>query len=202
MVDLAPLNPDVHGKLKVEMSKGVYASKQHMFPLRVNEIAQAIGSFPVLISRVQNTGDLSLSCLCSFTPQTNLFVENGEWSSDFKPFALDTAPFHLVADPEDRTKPVTGIDQSSQLLNKNSGNDIFDNKGKPSLWVKQLGHRLLDDIQNQALTRQFLKSLEDHQLLSPIDIVLNFEDGTHNRIRGLNMVNEERLKSLLSLIHI
>ena len=118
------------------------------------------------------------------------------WSSGFTPFALDTAPFHLVADVEDAKKPVTGIDQSSQLLSEKSGSDIFDKNGKPSLWVKQLGQRLLDDIQNQASTRQFLNALDELKLLSPVDIVLNYEDGSHNRIRGLNMINEARLKSL------
>ena len=59
MVKLVKLNPEAHGSLTLGDRISDYAASQHMFPVRVTEIAQAISTFPVLISRVQDVGAAS-----------------------------------------------------------------------------------------------------------------------------------------------
>lgn len=195
-MNIVPLNSEQHKDLKLGDVITGHAATRHMFPLRVTEVANAIVSFPVMVSRVEGTGDMSLSALCSFTPGRNAFVEDDKWTSNFKPVALQTAPFFILPPLDGETEPRLGIDENSAMLSKDKGEPLFTNKGKIALPYQQIKARLIDDANDRMMTSVFLKEIDKLGLLRAVDIVLTYDNGVQNRIRGLNMIQEDRLQSL------
>jgi len=197
MAQLIALSAEKHSNTNVSYKRAsIYARTAHMLPIRVTEIAQAIVDFPIVISRISQTSDLSLSALASFKPGSNLFVSNENWDSGFQPCGMKTYPFYLMKPGDDESEPILGLDGDSPALNSEKGDALFTEKGKQSLWVSQVRALLLDDSRNRVHTTEFLGTLKTLNLFRPVDIAVNYADGEINRIRGLNMIHEENLKSL------
>ncbi len=195
MHKLTVLTPETHGQLKVNPDRAVqFAKGHHMIPLHIGEVTRAIMDFPVMISRLRDQGDYALSALTSFTPGQNAFVANDQWQSSFQPAEMQTFPFALVRGEDGG--PVMAMDESLPVFSSDSGDELFDETGEPALWIDQLKNQLLSIAEHTALTRHFLTTLAELDLISPIVITLEQADGEANRIGGLHMINEDRLKSL------
>ena len=195
MHNLTVLTAETHGQLKVSRDRAIaFAKTRHMIPVHIGEVTRAIMDFPVFISRLQGQGDFALSALTSFTPGQNAFVSADTWQSSFQPSEMQTFPFALVRGEDDQ--PTLAMDQSLPVFSTDTGDALFDEGGQPSLWVDQLKNQLLSVTEHTALTKHFLDLLSELGLLSQIVITLEQADGEANRIGGLNMINEDRLKSL------
>ena len=198
MATLTALTFDAHKGLKInEHSAIIYAQNAHMLPLRVTEVAQATVDFPVMISRMSN-GSMSLSALTSFEPSKNLFINEESWCSSFTPSAMKTYPLYLMKSEDGNQEPVLGIDADSKALSQEDGESLFDQKGRFSLSTKQLKSQLMEDSKNTVHTYQFFETLENFDLIRPVDLAISYSNEQTNRIRGLSMIHEDNLQSLSS----
>ena len=196
MARLVPIDPDKHADLKVSKNRDVeFAASRHLLALQATEISQAISSFPVLISRVHDQGRYAISALTAFEPGQNLFVNNGEWDAPFQSGQMQTFPLFLMQAQDGSDKPDIGLYEDANAINAESGDSLIV-KGKPSLWTQQIEKRLLQDAQRSILTDRFLTTLDETGLLKPVDLVLHISGGESNRIKGLFVINEDKLQQI------
>ena len=197
MAKLTALHSDRHGKLRlVENCALARAKSQHLVSLRVTEVAQALGDFPVFATRSSHSGRWSLSAMTSFEPGSNLFVDKGDWQALYQPAIMQTFPFYLMQAPGAAKGFTVGIEEGNPAFSEERGKPLFDERGKPSPTLKRVSAALEADVNNELLTRQFTETLEGLGLLKAMDLQVQYEDGRINTIKGLNTVNEDGLKSL------
>lgn len=199
MSNLTPLSNIADKTIKVSPQRSMlYAEGRHMMALNVAEVSRAIVDFPVLISRIQGTGSFSLSALTSFEPNKNVYLSGGLWGSSFLPSEMQTFPFQLLPNEDKSQSPVIGAELNSPCFSGEEGEALFDGAGQPALWVSQIQAQLVENAKNAVLTDEFFKTIDSLNLHVPIVISLHLADGPINKIGGLSIVNEDKLKSLTS----
>lgn len=197
MPELVQLDPVKHGDLQVRKNASVeQAAKQHILNIRAAEIGKAVCSFPVFFVRNNVSGGYVLSSICSFEPEMNLFVEDGQWLADYFPTGLQTFPLVLMADPADEKQATVGIDPENPAFCKEDGIALFEDDDKASVYLSTVTNLLESDIQNDINSFHFVKKIEELGLMRPVNLQVNYHDDSVNTIQGLHTINEERLRAL------
>ena len=197
MAELTELHNDKHGKLRVvENCALTRAKSQHIVSLRVTEVANAVGDFPIFATRSPTSGRWSLSAMTSFEPGSNLFVDGGDWLALYRPTIMQTFPLYLMQAPGTEKGFTVGIEEGNPAFSEERGDALFDEQGKPSPYLNRVSAALEADVNNDLLTLQFTETLEELGLLKAINLLVHYEDGRINTIKGLNTVDEDGLKSL------
>jgi len=197
MSELVELSSTQHQGLKVRVNCGVEAAAiQQTVKLRVNEVGQAAGNFPIFFTRGAQDGALVLSALTSFESKQNMFVKDRQWQSTYQPSAIKTFPFFLMRSQSDEKSYTIGIDEKNQVFSKEHGELLFEENGKASMQLSRAKVLLEADIQNDINTFQFGKKLEQLALLKSIDLVVQYQDGTNQSITGLITIDEDKINTL------
>lgn len=197
MTILVELSNTTHKGLKVTpQSVANFATSQQIMRLRVPEVSKAVTNFPLFFSRNQHDGSWVLSALSSFEPMHNLFVENGRWNAIYQPTSLQTFPFYLMHSAKHEKSYTIGINESSDVFSNDAGDAIFDEAGRPSLYLSKAKKLLEADIKNDIETHRFLTQVQALDLFKAIDLQLIFADGRVQNIAGLNTIDEDKLQRL------
>lgn len=199
MAKLTALDPKTQADLKLSANAPlIYAQDRHMMALNVAELAHAGISFPLFISRANDSGDLSLSALTSFEADRNLFALGMAWDSTFRPAAMQNYPFYLMRPTTEGGAPGLGFDGDSKALSEDTGEPLFNANAAPAIWVSRARAQLLEVAKNTVHTFEFLKTVDALGLIRAVDISVIGDNGDVNKITGLHMINEDALQKLPS----
>lgn len=201
MVELVALSPKSHQHLKIKSSAQVdFASKQQIMRIRVNEIPQAATNFPILFTRNGRDGSWVLAILTGLGELQNTFVNNSQWTAIFQPSAMQTHPLYLIQADNNKDGYTIGIDQESSAFTKDSdagiSHALFDEKGAPSLYLSRIKAKLEASIQHDISTQDFIKKVDELDLFKAIDFNLHFASGNNQKLAGLYVLDEAKLKAL------
>ena len=197
MTKLTALHPQQHQHLKIDPTCQVtMAARQHMFNIRVTEVAKSIASMPVFISRNEHNGEYALSAICSFTPGHNLFVSDQHFNALYMPLSLRTYPLYLMK-AEDQEKQYTiGLVESADAWTQGEGVALFEQSGEPSIALKERQTLLESSIKEDIQTYQFVNKLKELKLIKAVDLVVHYKDNGPQVLRGLNTIDEDVLQKL------
>lgn len=197
MVQLVELFHKTHQHLKVRPSAQIdFAKSQQIMRIRVNEVPQAITNFPVVFTRNGLNGSWVLSILTGLTHIQNTFVKDLQWTAIFKPSAMHTHPFYLMQSATNKNAYSIGIDETSEAFGTHDGQPLFDEKGAPSLYSSRMKALLEASINHDLNTQEFIKTVEALDLLKPIDLHISFASGIGQKLAGLYVLDESKLKQL------
>lgn len=195
MYKLIPLSASQHLHHAVAADAAlVYAASQHLLNVRASEISQVIADVPVFFSRHQQTGQWLLSGLYSVTPAQNLLLQQGQWLGSYQPVCMQTYPLLLGSDPAQ----LVLVDDARVLHHTLSADAmaLFDANGQPTDALRQQKSRLDKDLQQEYLTFQFVKAVNELGLIKELDLHLMQADGSSQIIKGLATVDEDQLQQL------
>jgi hypothetical protein len=197
MSELIELSIKQHSKLKVVENCALsLAKKLHIINIRVNEIAQMASQCPVFFNKSPDTGHWGLSALTSFTPQHNLFVNNDTWLATYLPSSIQSYPFFLMKKPNGGEGYTLGFDGNSHNFSEKTGTALFDENGKATAYLSQIKNIVEADIQHDIQTYEFIDTLLGLNLLKAVNIIVNYQDGRAQTIKGLSVINEDALQVL------
>ena len=207
MAQLVALSAEQHQSLYLNKhAESQFAASQHLLTLRVNEVGQAISSFPTFLMKDPHSGLWRLAAITSFVMGSNLFVQDNEWQAAFKPSALQTFPFFLMKVDEQQGQDqkanyTVGIDPTSAAFSADAGEEIFTSSGKASMHLSKVTAMLEADIQHDIHTYQFGQLLHELGLIKPINIVIYRQDGSEGgssqeTLQGLCTIDEDKFNTL------
>jgi hypothetical protein len=98
--------------------------------------------------------------------------------------------------PKDSESHTIGIFEQSSAFSEKTGEDLFDDKGKASLYLSGIKTLLEADITNDIQTYQFGKKLEQLGMLKSIDLLVHYQDGAVQTLSGLYTIDEDKLQAL------
>ena len=195
MTQIVPLNKETHRNLKVDgRPSAEYGDNQHFVQVIVNEFPHLVVHYPILFGKQQATGQFFCGAMLGFIEGENQFLE--DWRGDpefYRPLSLQRAPFYAHG-------PELAIDLDHPRVDAEGGKPLFTEHGQPSRYLQSIIWAFQDLQPGIERTRIFIARLLELNLIEPIDIEVEFEDGTLRHCEGLYTVNQEVLLQLADTV--
>jgi hypothetical protein len=192
------LDPVAHRGLRVHAEAGDELGDRVMACITVpTEFRRVQTDFPILFRRDLESGSFSALALMGFENGENLFLEDRRWDAGYRPMALSIQPF-LVGRPEsgDGSAQVHIDLGSPRIAGEGEGIALFDEHGQPSPHLERIVEMLGDLDEGYRASHDFFSALERHDLLEPLAVDVELNDGSQHRLVGYHIINEDRLVGL------
>jgi hypothetical protein len=190
MTRIVPLNKEAHKSLKVDArASAAYGDNQHFTHVIANEFPQLVVHYPILFSKDRNTGEFYCGAMLGFDEGENLFLEEWRDLQFYRPLGLQRVPFYA------RGQDVA-IDLDHPRVGVEDGVALFTEHGQPSRYLQRIIWAFQDLKPGIEVTRHFIARLLELNLIEPIDMEAEFDDGRIINCDGLYTVNQETLSRL------
>jgi SapC len=190
VTQIVPLNKEAHRTLKVDgRASAAYGDSQHFVQVIVNEFPQLVVRYPILFSKNSGTGQLYCGAMLGFDQGENLFLEEWRERDTYRPLALQRLPFYVHG-------PEIAIDLDHPRVGAEAGQPLFDQSGQPSRYLQSIIWAFQDLEPGIRTTNVFIARLLELQLIEPIDMEVELDDGTTHHCAGLYTINQDVLAKL------
>ena len=188
-----------HGKLKVKPSPAyAHAKDRHIVAVNVSELGIASSNFPIVF--VQNPRDQRhmLTAMLGLKTGENIYYGEEFWESCYVPLAIQRHPFVVGYDDrsDDATQLAPCIEIDSPCVSESDGIALYKDDGTPTDMLRSVQQMLGMMFEAGKFTDQFIQKLEELNLITTFDLILQTQNGEMNRITGMSTIDEKRLKAL------
>jgi hypothetical protein len=190
MTQIVALNNETHRSLKVDArASAAYGDNQRFVQVIVKEFAQLVVHYPILLSKNAQTGQFYCGAMLGFDEAENLFL--GDWAEReiYRPLSLQRMPFYTQGSD-------LAIDLDHPRVGAEGGKPLFTEHGEPTRYLQSITWAFQDLKPGIEATRLFIAQLLELKLIEPIDIEVEFDDGTTRNCLGLYTINQEILAKL------
>ena len=190
MTRIVPLNKETHKSLKVDArASAAYGDNQRFTYVIVNEFPQLLVHYPILFSKDRNTGEFYCGVMLGFDEGENLFLEEWRDLRFYRPLGLQRVPFYAHG-------PEVAIDLDHPRVGVADGKPLFTEHGQPTRYLQSIIWAFQDLEPGIQVTRHFIARLLELNLIEPVDIEVEFDDGRILNCDGLYTINQETLRIL------
>lgn len=164
----------------------------------VTELQRLSATFPTFFIKNPDTGQFSLVCLFGFDKGENLFLEKGQWATQYIPLNMRRFPFALGSHKKDdgKAESVVLVDLDDPRVSEHEGEVLFNERGFPSTFLEDNMSILKTLEDGQSSTYSFIQTLLELDLVIPANFQITFDNGETQKIEGLYTVNQNILNSL------
>jgi len=194
---LAPLNRELHGALKVKpIDHFNFAKGFHLASIMVHEFARAASVYPIVFLEDKEKDEFRPVVLLGLEAGENIFVaEDGSWNASYVPAIIRRYPFALARLGEDEDQFTVCLDEKSDFVSAEEGQPLFDEQGEPTEVVENVKRYLSEMQQMEMFTQAFCHFLAEHNLFNPLNMQVR-QGETMRNVTGCYVVNEERIYNL------
>jgi hypothetical protein len=185
MSALEMLNQEHHAALRV--SRACDADK-HFAQIVADEFLRASPYYAIMFTKHPETGAFYAGVLMGLEPGTNLVAVDGALP-DYRPADLERQGF-FIADEQ------IAVDCDHAAFTTPDGLSLFGVDGEPMPALKRIQNALYTLQTGIPETDALIQRLLAHQLLEPIDVTMNFDDGRNLRLEGLYTISLDALHAL------
>lgn len=188
-----------HAKLRVKPNVDfVHAKDFNLASISLNELSACTANFPVVF--VQNPDNQKFRPVAMFglRPGENFYYGEEGWDCTYVPLMVQRHPFLIGFDDreEDSNMLTMCIDKNSSFLSPDDGIAMFTEAGEDTDFLVTRRMLLNDIFEGEKLTEQFIQKLTELNLLSPVEILLQPQNGEPRKVAGMFTVDEQKLKAL------
>jgi hypothetical protein len=190
MTQIVPLNKETHRSLVVDgRAAAAYGDNRRFVQVVVKEFPQLLAHYPILFSKNPQTGELYCGAMLGFDEGENLFLP--EWGDRqfYRPLTLQRGPFYTHGED-------LAIDLDDPRVGVEDGKPLFDELGQPTRYLQSIMWAFQDLMPGLEMTKIFVARLLELKLVEPVDVEVEFDDGTTRKCVGLYTINQEVLKRL------
>ncbi len=178
------LDAQAHAKLGLNANN---AGGRHFVQIVADEFLDAAHDYPILFTKNADTGSFYAGAIMGLVPGENLLAVDGKLPG-YRPADLIREGFFVVND-------VIAINRESPVFGA-GGESLFDASGAASGALRQV-QRAMHMLQaGLPQTDAIIARLVGHRLIEPIDVTLDFDDGSRLRLDGLYSVSLDALHAL------
>ncbi|WP_374763757.1 SapC family protein [Yunchengibacter salinarum] len=200
------LNNVDHADLKVRSRRcAELGDAVHYAIAYPSEFRNLQAHYPIFFHRDAGSGTFHAVAMLGFEKGENLFLtdtgpDKGPnagtgWDADYIPLSVERGPFMIGFEPQDGS-PVLHIDMDSPRLSSTEGNPIFLPHGGHTPYLERMMTVLNQLHQGHQMEQAFMETLLDMDLLEPLTLDLELDDGSQNRLAGFHVIHEEALYGL------
>jgi hypothetical protein len=197
MANFVPVRKEQHQNLKLASKRDLaHVAGQHIVSLTAAEYAQASSSFPIVLVKNPDSPRYRSVAMLGLESGENLFYNDAKWSGLSLPQNVGMAPFALGLDPDKENTLTACVDIDSALVGEDKDLALFEEDGKESELLTNVQNSLGRLYENEKMTENFVKELEDNDLLQELELNIDFMSGEKKKLTGIFTVNEDKVKAL------
>jgi hypothetical protein len=190
MTRIALLDSQAHRALKVDArAAAAYGDNQRFVQVIVGEFPHLVVHYPLLFCKRAQTGAFFCGAMLGFDEGENLFLEEWAQGGRYRPLMLQRGPFCAQG-------PKLAIDLDDPRVGAEGGTPLFTGQGEPTPYLQSVRYAFTELKAGLEATKAFIVRLLELNLIEPIDIEAEFDDGTARNCVGLYTVNQEKLRTL------
>jgi hypothetical protein len=190
MTQIVPLDKEAHRSLKVDgRPSAAYGDNHNFVQVNVNEFPLLLVHYPLFFSKNANTGEFYCGVMLGLHQGENLFLKEWEQRDFYRPLVLQRGPFYAQG-------PALAIDLDHPRVGAEGGKPLFTEYGQPTRYLQSIIWAFQDLKPGMEMTRLFIARLVELNLIEPVAIDVEFEDGSTHKCTGLYTVNQEVLSRL------
>jgi len=202
MANHIQLNNQTHKSLKAstKFSKkfGDNVSNALTFP---TEFLNVQKEYPILFSKNLETGEFQSVVLFGLKQDENLYLKKGKWSANYIPAAMTKGPFLIGKD----TREIDGklvnnativVNMDSPRIDETNGEAVFLENGDSSPYLDKITHALSIIDQGSALSKPMFDAFNEYDLIEPITLDIELNNGEKGNISGNYTIHSEKLAQL------
>jgi hypothetical protein len=190
MTQIVTLNKEKHRSLVVDArASAAYGDSRRFVRVIVKEFPHLLVHYPILFSKNPQTGEFYCGAMLGIDEGENLFLE--EWADRqfYRPLDLQRGPFYSHG-------PDLAIDLDDPRVGAEGGKALFTEQGQPTKYLQSIIWAFQDLNPGVEMTKLFIARLLELKLIEPVDVEVEFDDGTSRQCVGLYTIDEEALTSL------
>lgn len=189
-----PLDRVQDADLKVSRPKNFnFAAKTNAIPILVDEFPLAAAHYPIVFA----AGPTPIpAAVMGLKNDSNLFIDaKGQWrGAGYLPAYVRRYPFILMDDPAQK-QFVLCIDSESEMFSESGEYALFEGE-KPSKFTEGAMEFCAALRQQGEATDEFVKALQEHNLLMPNDAQMDMPDGTRLQLSGFLIIDPQKFDAL------
>jgi hypothetical protein len=190
MTQIVPLNKVAHRSLTVDgRASAAYGDSRRFVQVVVNEFPHLLVHYPILFAKDANTGRFYCGAMLGFDEDENLFLEQWRDREFYRPLSLQRAPFYTHGDE-------LAIDLDDPRVGAEGGKPLFDEFGQPTRYLQSIIWAFQDLKPGIEITKVFIARLVELNLIEPVDVEVEFDDGSLRNCVGLYTINQDVLSRL------
>jgi len=190
MTQIVPLNKETYSTLKVDgRASAAHGDSQRFVQVIVKEFPHLVVHYPILFSKDPQTGQFFCGAMLGFDEGENLFLEDWQQRELYRPLYLQRGPFYANG-------PELAIDLDDPRVGVEGGKSLFTEQGTPSRYLQSIIWAFQDLKPGTEMTRLFIARLLELKLIEPVDVEVEFDDGTMRRCVGLYTIDQDVLSRL------
>jgi hypothetical protein len=193
--NIVPITHELHKNKKIKpIANFDFAKQFNIASIMVHEFSRAASTYPIVFLEDKDRDEFRPVVLMGLETGENLFIRDGKWDASYIPAIIRRYPFALAKTPEAEDNYTVCIDSSSELVNEEEGEPLFDGE-KPSEMMERVKRYLAELQQMERFTQEFCHFLSEHNMFTPLNMKVRQQDEIKN-ITGCYVVNEERLGNM------
>ncbi len=166
--------------------------------------------YPIFFRKNTETGQFETIALFGFDQQENLFLTESGWEANYIPLTIQRRPFLIGFQEQNidgviQNEPVVHIDMDSPRVNQEHGEAVFLPQGGQSDYLQQISSVLKTINDGHQQVKLFIDDLLQQELLEPVTIKVELNNGQKHELAGLYTIHEEKVMQLegdiLSSLH-
>jgi len=187
---IATVNNGAHRSLRVDgRASAAYGDSQRFVQVITGEFAHLVVHYPILLSKDSVTGQFLCGVMLGYDRDENLFLEDWRQGRAYRPLMLQRAPFcaHGKELAIDLDHPRVGVE---------AGEPLFTDNGHPTQYLESIRQTFRYLQPGLRATKVFVTRLLELKLIEPIDLEVEFDDGSRRDGVGLYTIDQGALGAL------
>jgi hypothetical protein len=127
--------------------------------------------------------------MLGFDEGENLFLTDTEGHDGYRPLNLQRMPFYARGGD-------LAIDLDHPRVSAAQGQPIFTEDGQPTRYLRNIMTTFSELKHGTETTKRFIDTLLQHKLIEPVELDLEFDDGSGLQVSGLYTVSQDALREL------
>ncbi|MFT4937560.1 MAG: hypothetical protein ACI88A_000577 [Paraglaciecola sp.] len=167
----------------------------------VTELRDVQAHYPIFFRKNTETGQFETIALFGFAEQENLYLDDSGWHAGYIPLTIQRRPFLIGFQNVNEAGIVTQqsvvhIDMDSPRVSTTEGEAVFLPQGGQSPYLQRISSVLKTINEGHQQTKMFIDELLTDELIEPVNIKVQLDNGSQNELGGLYTVNEEKVAGL------
>jgi hypothetical protein len=165
------------------------------------EFPRLLAHYPIFYTKNTETGRFEPSALLGFQPRENLFFVDGRWDVAYVPLQIQRQPFSLISrraeDSEGKPPSLdVALDLSQTVQAPEGGERLFLEDGQPTKFLQHITSILSALVTGTKEAHEFTGRLAELDLIEPVQIGIEFVNGSETKLQGLYWIAAAALKAL------
>lgn len=196
MSDHAILTAEAHRDVRIREERGAALGDALMccvtFP---DEFRRVADDYPILFRLNAERDAFTALAMFGFSDGENLFLDGDHWDAGYVPLAVAIQPF-LIGGADAAGDKQVHIDMASPRIGGGEGVRLFDADGRATPYLEDVAGKLGELDDGYQRSGDFFAAMTRHELLEPLTLEIELDDGAINRLVGFHAVDEDRLQAL------